>query len=123
MSEAQIQRLKKLKSIFRKLPAKKREALGISFLKVKLRVHATIDLNNIKEFLGDFHISFVPENLDNMINFLHSEENTLPEFIAMEDSLNHIEVNISTTTDKKGLPTYDPDNVETLKDGVKPFKN
>lgn len=66
-------------------------------------------------------MDLVPENLESMINYLHSEEHSLPEFIALEDSLNNIEAHIKTN--KANIPPYNPDEVETLREGVKPFKS
>jgi len=118
MKDEHIQQLKSLKAKFQKLKAKDRENLSVCFLKFKLGVHNTDESQTVKKFLGEFKMEINPENLDSMINYLHSQAHTLPEFIAMEDSITDIEKEITQSE----LPIYNPDEVDTLKEGVRPFK-
>lgn len=93
------------------------------FLKVKLEVHSDQEFKSVKDFLGDFKISFTPENLDLLINYFHSKSNTLPAFLAMEDSITEIESSESKKIDRNILPSYDVDEVETIRDKIPHFKD
>lgn len=122
MNEEKIQKLKNLREKFRSLAPKEREALSVCFLKVKLGVNSEQELKNTKSFLGDFRISLKPENLDNLINYIHSKSHSLPAFIAMEDSITEIEALESQTLRHNILPDYDVDKVETIRDRISPIK-
>lgn len=113
MSSDRIIELKALKEKFKSLTSKERESLGVSLLKVKLGVHAPAELSAVRDFFGPFKIDYTPENLDHIIEYFHSTDQSLPEFFALEDSL-------SQTTDSE-LSPYSEEDVETLKDKHKPF--
>ena len=121
MTEKQRQKLSGLKTKFKALPPKKREHLGVCFLKVQLGVHDPQEFGTLIDFLDGFDMDIVPENLDSMISYFHADTHTLPEFIALEASISNI--TIPNFSPSHILPTYDPDNVETLKEGVKPFNH
>ncbi|EKD51316.1 MAG: hypothetical protein ACD_62C00286G0005 [uncultured bacterium] len=121
MDEKHLQQIKSLKDKFRSLSPKKREAVSVCFLKTKLGVHTPGEFKQVQDFLGDCNVEMVPENLDKMINYLHSESHSLPEFIALEDSLNNIDLE-RRATQQFTLPRYNPDDVETLTEDVQPGK-
>ena len=121
MTDERLQKLKILKDRFRSLDAKEREHVSICFLKVKLGVHGSAEMAVVREFLGSLNVNLEPENLDLFIGYLHSEAGTLPEFIAMEESLTQIEKSLAETTAKTKMPDYEEDSVETLREGQKPF--
>lgn len=110
-----------IKDKFRSLAIKERENISVCFLKVKLGVHGIAEIAAVRDFLGPLNVNLEPENLDQFITFLHSEVGTLPEFIAMEESLTQIEKNLAEVTVKSKMPNYVEDEVETLRDGQKPF--
>lgn len=118
MSQNQVAKIKELKEKFKEMPAKEREKTGICFLKVKLGVHHPEEFEVVIKFLDDFDMDITPENLDAMMNYLHSTSQKLPEFIALEDSL----TDIKQDSKKTGLSDYNADEAETLKEGVKPFR-
>ena len=122
MDEEKIQKLKNLRDKFRSLAPKERETLSVCFLKVKLGVNNEQELKNMKVFLGDFRVSLKPENLDNLINYMHSKSHSLPAFIAMEDSITEIEAMESGSLRKSSLPDYDVDQVETIREKFSPVK-
>jgi len=125
MKESLIHRIKSLKEQFRSLEAKDRESLSVCFLKAKLGVHNQNELKAVRKFLGSFRMQMSEDNLDRMINYLHSESHTLPEFIAMEESMTDIEVDLMVDTENdigSDLPDYNADDVDTLTETIKPFK-
>lgn len=122
MNEEKIQKLKALRDKFRSLAPKEREALSVCFLKVKLGVNNDQELINMKTFLGDFKISLRPENMDNLINYIHSKSHSLPAFIAMEDSVTEIDAMESQTFRTSILPEYNVDEVETIREKLSPIK-
>lgn len=123
MNEERIQKLKALREKFRSLAPKEREALSVCFLKVKLGVNNDQELIKMQTFLGDFRISLKPENLDNLINYIHSKTHSLPAFIAMEDSVTEIDaVESSQSFSQNILPAYNVDEVETIREKLPPMK-
>jgi hypothetical protein len=121
MTDERLQKLKVLKEKFRSLNSKEREHVGICFLKVKLGVHGASEMAMVRGFLGALNINLEPDNLDQFITYLHSEEGTLPEFIAMEESLTQIEKSLADVTAKTQMPGYEEDSIETLREAQKPF--
>lgn len=119
MNQDTIQQLKDLKSKFKALDGKQREQVGVCFLKLKLGVHSPEEFEIVAQFLGDFDLDYNAENLDSMMNYLHAKDHSLPEFIAMEESMTDIDKKIA----EKGMASYSPEEAETLKEGVKPFKD
>lgn len=123
MNDEKIQKLKGLREKFRSLAPREREALSVCFLKVKLGVNNDQELINMKTFLGDFRISLRPENLDNLINYIHSKSHSLPAFIAMEDSVTEIDAMESSQSLRQNiLPGYNVDEVETIREKLPPMK-
>lgn len=118
MNKITPQELRELKERFRALSGKDREQLSVSFLKVKLGVNSDSEIKLVKAFIGSSHIEINAEHLDHLITYLHSELSSLPEFFAMEDSLDE---EVTEKTFKPILPHYNADEVDTLKDGKKPF--
>lgn len=121
MTDERFQKLKIIKEKFRSLEPKEREHISVCFLKVKLGVHGVSEMARVREFLGALNVNLEPENLDQFITYLHSESGTLPEFIAMEESLTQIEKSLAEVTAKAKMPNYEEDNVETLREAQKPF--
>lgn len=119
MNQEKIQKLKKLKDNFQELSRKDRESIGVCFLKVKLGVHQPEEFDRVMAFLGDLEFEINSANLDSVMNFLHSTTHSLPEFLALEESLNDIGRHVTSDV----LPPYNPDDAETLKEGIKPFKS
>ncbi|MBF0105551.1 MAG: hypothetical protein HQM16_09530 [Deltaproteobacteria bacterium] len=123
MKKPQIDQLKDLKQHFKSLSPKDREAISICFLKVKLGVHHPDDFDVVTDFLKNFDIEINPDNLDGMMNYFHSSTQSLPEFLALEDSMSDIKTGkIKVTAAGAGLADYNPDDVETLKEEQKPLK-
>lgn len=121
MTDERLQKLKVVKEKFRSLNAKEREHVSVCFLKVKLGVHGASEMATVRGFLGALNVNLEPENLDQFITYLHSEAGTLPEFIAMEESLTQIEKSLADVTAKTKMPDYEEDNIETLREAQKPF--
>lgn len=119
MDVKNVQKIKVLKEEFLSLSRKEREQISVSFLKVKLGVNSPDELKLVKNFLGGFVMELTSENLDHMINYLHSKAHTMPEFIALEDSITEIQ-KMTKTSD---LPDYNALDAETIKDNIKPFKS
>lgn len=115
MTDVREEKLKILKQKFKSLSMMEREQVSVCFLKVKLGVNNPDELRIVKQFLGDIVVTMSPDNLDHVITYLHSDSLTLPEFIAMEESLTEIEA-------KSGLPSYNAEDVDTLREAIKPFK-
>lgn len=118
MDVKNVQKIKELKEKFLSLTRKQREQVSVSFLKVKLGVNSPEELKTVTDFLDGFTMELTAENLDHMINYLHSKAHTLPEFIALEDSITEIQKAIK----ENDLPDYDPLEAETIRDEVKPIK-
>ncbi|MCP5464255.1 MAG: hypothetical protein H7A33_04430 [Deltaproteobacteria bacterium] len=132
MKQTQIQQLKDLKKKFREQQPKKRENLGVCFLKLKLGVHNEKEKQVVLNFLADFRMTLTEDNLDAVMNYLHSEDHSLPEFIAMEESLHDADAigrlsayskeEVDTLKNSKPkLPEYKEEDLETLRDPIAPF--
>lgn len=121
MTDERYQKLKIIKDKFRCLDPKEREHVSVCFLKVKLGVNGASEIATVREFLGALNVNLEPDNLDQFITYLHSEAGTLPEFIAMEESLTQIEKSLADVTAKTEMPHYEEDKVETLREAQKPF--
>lgn len=115
MNDDQLNQLKNLKQKFRTFSSQERQQLGVSLLKMKLGVHQPQEAQQVFDFLGQFHMRVTVDNLDLLMNYLHSEDHSLPEFLAMEDSLHFSQSDMA-------LPSYQEDEVETLKEPLPPFK-
>lgn len=116
MKPEHVQMLKALKDKFKGLKPKERENLSVCFLKVKLGVHNPDEYDLVVNFLDTFRMQINVENMDKMITYLHSESHTLPEFIAMEDSV----AGLDEEPTGPELPIYNPDEVETVKEIERP---
>lgn len=116
MTDAKIQQLKHLKQKFWKLDSKQRESLNVCFLKCKLGVQNAREQKRVKEFVGEYPIEMNEKSVDHVINFFHSEDHSLPEFLSMEDSIKQVD---TMKINPKDLPMYDMEDVDTLKEGVK----
>lgn len=125
MKRPLVERLKSLKKRFRSLPRKEREGLSVCFLKVKLAVNSGEELKQVKEFLGDFRVRMNEDNLDHLINYLHAEKHSLPEFIALEESITEYEIEEFVEAGRAaapGLKPYDAAEIDTLREPAKPFR-
>lgn len=119
MTQSRIDKLKLLKDKFKALGRTQREAIGVCFLKLKLGVHSPEEFEKVMHFLDGFEFEINTANLDAIMNYLHSESHTLPEFMALEESLTDIREKLSSNA----MPSYNADEAVTLKEGVKPFKD
>lgn len=102
---AQIQeQLKELKKKFRSLPAKQREELGVSLLKINLGVNHDKEVQKVKDFIGDFQLELKAGKLEKFIEYLHAEKDAQPDLVSTEL-----------------LSRYNEDEVETMRDEIKPL--
>jgi hypothetical protein len=124
MSNPKFQKMRALKDKFRQMSAKEREIISVCFLKAKLEVNSDDEMKQVKDFLADFTINLSSENLDHIINYLHSTSDKLPEFLAMEDSLSEMDtLNEARNFEKPILPEYNKEEAETLKEEEPPIKD
>ena len=112
------QKLAELKKKFKALTKKEREELSLSLHKINLGVENQNERKCAQNFLGNFPIALQANELDNILGYLHSEVQSKPEEYLSEDSLSEISVSVSKSL---ALPDYNQDELETLKEGTKPF--
>lgn len=118
MMDVGKKKLHELKKSFRELDKTKRAGLSQAMHKINLGVQNEGDLNLVKKFLGTFPVELKKHKLENLMAFLHADDEAKPEEYLSQDSLTEISVSIST---KDSLPEYNEDDVDTLKDDIQPF--
>lgn len=122
MKQEYKDQLRRLKKKFQGLAGKTREDLSVCLLKLNLGVQSDPELARVKDFLEGFPLQLAPAKLDTFIDFLHSDSTQSPELIVFEGTVTKVELNDPETTGQK-LNKYREDEVETLRDRIKPFKN
>lgn len=122
MDEAQKQLLKDVKTRFRALSPKDREKIGIALLKVNLGVNSLEERLLVENFLSGLPLELRTGKLDPLLNYLHSTHISPPEFSGW-----FAPAAVSTESSESGvsgstpLPEYRADEVETLKEPVRPL--
>jgi hypothetical protein len=121
MKQKYKEQLRSLKKKFQALPGKSREDLSVCLLKLNLGVQSDPELMRVKDFLEGFPLQLAPAKLDIFIDFLHSDTTQPPEIVVFEGTVTKVDLNNPEMTGKK-LSRYREDEVETLKDKIRPFK-
>ncbi len=104
-----------LKNKFSTLKPQEKELLGVCLLKHKLGVAVDNEIKSIMSFFSPIEIPSESEKVDQLINYLYAEKNSLPEFLKSEESLTELKLLIqSTHSDLPKLNSTDED--PTLKD-------
>lgn len=103
-----LQKLTSIKQKFRSLSPFEREKISVALLKINLGVNGADEMLTVRHFLEDLEIDLKPESLDGFMGYLHSSSSNIP-------------VNMLDHTRPEDLPEYKEDEVETLKEGSRPF--
>lgn len=104
MADQIQEQLKELKKRFRALTPKSREDLSVCLLKINLGVNHDKELQKVKDFIGDAPVHLAAGELDAFIEFMHSDSVRPPRL----------------TQKAADLQPYREDEVETLRDEIRP---
>lgn len=115
------EKLRELKKNFQAMDASARDKIIESFHKINLGVNEDEDITRAMRFFGPVSMELKPEKLQLMIQFLLSDSSHPPAQLILEESVTEVEHLGSEPTDK-GLPSYNEDELETLREDFKPFK-
>jgi hypothetical protein len=132
MTEAVIKAVKNLKERYQTLPKKERENLSVALLKCNLGVSTTEETAAVKLFLADFPLTLVAGELDDFLSFLHAKDTSLPQHLPLSGGVvtlppyENADVDTLETSRNtlrgESLPSYNEEEVDTLRDPLKPFK-
>ena len=122
-----LQKLTTIKEKFRDLSQKDRERLSVSLLKINLGVQSDEEYELVKNFIADLEIDLEPEKLDHFMGYLHSSSSNIPVDLlhhpSHDDIAQAIQEEITKKFKKSDLKTYDEEELDTIKEKIKPFKN
>lgn len=122
MDERQKELLKDVKRRFRALVPKERERIGIALLKVNLGVNSLEEKLLVENFLSGLPLELRTGKLDPLLNYLHSTHVSPPEFSGwFAPGAVSSEFSESGLSGNTPLPEYREDEVETLKEPMKPL--
>lgn len=132
MTEAVIKAVKSLKERYRALSKKDREGLGVALLKCNLGVSTTDEIASVRQFLADFPLALTAGELDDFLTFLHAKDTSLPIHLPLTDGAVTLPPYESADVDTletarnairdTGLPDYNDEEIDTLREPLKPFK-
>lgn len=117
--------LRDVKRRFRALEPKDRERIGIAMLKVNLGVNSVEERLLVEGFLSGLPLELRVGKLDPLLNYLHTGGNAAPPdfsgwYVRGDFNTN---TNSQSGVSDHGLPGYNEDEVDTIKEPLKPFRD